>query len=144
MTVEPDFWEVSWRFDGAAFEALRSEGQEQDFAADAVIFQQGDPADCMYLVLDGYAVAMIVDKDTGRERAVSIIPEGQSFGELGLLMKQRRTATVSAGTDVKVLKITQDMLKHLESKQPESAMTLYKKLARTLAEQMVAFEATHR
>jgi len=144
MSVEPDFWEVSWRFDGASFEALLAEGEEVNFAADEVICQQGDPADCMYLVLDGYAVAVVVDKDSGRERAVSIIPEGQSFGELGLLMKQRRTATVSAGTDLKALKITQEVLRNLEQKQPESAMTLYKKLARTLAQQMVAFEEAHR
>ena len=144
MSVEPDFWEVSWRFDGAAFEALLAEGEQVTFNADAVICQQGDSADCMYLVLDGYAVAVVVEKESGRERAVSIIAEGQSFGELGLLMKHRRTATVSAGTDLKVLKITQDVLKTLEQKQPESAMTLYKKLARTLAQQMVAFEETHR
>jgi CRP-like cAMP-binding protein len=144
MVVEPDFWEVSWHFDGAAFEALRAECEEMNFAADAVIFKQDDPADCMYLVLDGYAVAMIVDKDSGKDRVMSIIPEGQSFGELGLLMKQRRTATVNAGTDIKVLKITQTALKNLETRQPESAMTLYKKLSRTLAEHLVAWEAAHR
>ncbi len=144
MTVEPDFWEVSWRFDGEPFESLSKVCEEQSFAADQVIFKQEDPADCMYLVLDGYAVAVIIDKESGAERAVSIIPEGQSFGELGLLMKQRRSATVTAGTDLKVLQITQDALKKLEQKQPASAMALYKKLARTLAEHMVAFEAAHR
>lgn len=144
MTVEPDFWEVSWRFDGEPFESLNKVCEEQSFSAEAVICKQGDPADCMYLVLDGYAVAVILDKETGAERAVSIIPTGQSFGELGLLMKQRRTATVTAGTELKALKITQTALKKLEETQPASAMTLYKKLSRTLAEQMVAFEAAHR
>ena len=144
MVVEPDFWEVSWRFDGEPFESLNKVCDEHTFTADQVIFKQDDPADCMYLVLDGYAVAVIIDKETGAERAVSIIPEGQSFGELGLLMKQHRSATITAGTDLKVLKITQAALKKLEQKQPASAMALYKKLARTLAEQMVAFEAAHR
>jgi CRP-like cAMP-binding protein len=140
MTVEPDFWEVSWRFDGEPFESLSKVCDEQTFAADELIFKQGDTADCMYLVLDGYAVAVITDRKTGAERGVSIIAEGQSFGEVGLLMKQRRTGTVTAGTDLKVLKITQSALKKLEQKQPASAMTLYKKLARTLAEQILTFE----
>lgn len=144
MSVEPDFWEVSWRFEGDSFDALRAECEELTFAADAVIVTRDEPADCMYLVLDGYAVAVVINEQTGQERAVSIIPSGQSFGELGLLMKQRRTATVSAGTDLTVLKITQEALKNLESRRPESAMTLYKKLSRTLAEHMVAWEAAHR
>jgi CRP-like cAMP-binding protein len=144
MSVEPDFWEVSWRFDGEPFDSLSKVCEEQTFSAEEVIFKQGDSADCMYLVLDGYAVAVIVDKQTGAERGVSIIAVGQSFGELGLLMKQRRSATITAGTDLKALKITQSALKKLEQKQSGSAMALYKKLARTMAEQIVAIEATRR
>lgn len=142
--MEPDFWEVSWRFDGEPFESLSKVCKEETFAAEATIFEQGDPADCMYLVLDGYAVAVLSDKKTGEERGVSIIAEGQSFGELGLLMKQRRTGTVSAGTDVRVLKITLEALKKLEKSQPNSAMALYKKLARTLAERVIAIEAARK
>lgn len=144
MAGEPDFWEVSWRFDGDEFEALRKVCEEQTFAVEETIFKQGEPADCMYLILDGYALALRTDKDSGSEHAVSIVPEGQSFGELGLLMKQRRTATITAGTDLKVLKITLDALKKLEKSRPASAMTLYKKLARTLAEQLVATEAAQK
>ena len=139
---EPDFWEVTWRFDGEDFDALMKISEELTLEADSVIFKRGDASDCMYLVLDGYALAIIVDDQTGEERAVNIIPEGQSFGEVGLLMKQHRTATVTAGTDLRVLKITLDTLKSLEQRQPKSAATLYKKLARTLAEQLILNQAS--
>lgn len=142
MGIEPDFWEVSWRFDGKEFEALREMAETVTFKAEETIFKRGDPGDCMFLVLDGYALALIVNQTTGDEKTVSIIAEGQSFGELGLLMKQHRTATVTAGTDVKLLKVTLDTLKALEQKNPRSVAFLYKKLARTLAEQIILKEAT--
>jgi len=142
MAVDPDFWEVSWRFDGDEFDALKQMSEEVTFKADEMIFKRGDAADCMYLVLDGYALALIVDPKTGEQKQVSIIAEGQSFGELGLLMKQHRTATVSAGTDLKALKVTLDTLKSLEQGHARGAAILYKKLARTLAEQLILKEAT--
>ena len=144
MAVEPDFWEVSWHFDGEEFEALRSMSTEVSFKAEEVIFKTGEPADCMFLVLDGYAVAAIPDPNTGEQRAVSIIAEGQSFGELGLLMKQRRTGTVTAGTDIKALKVTLETLKGLEEGHSWTTALVYKKLARTLAEQLVLRDAVDR
>jgi CRP-like cAMP-binding protein len=139
MVSEPDFWEVSWQIDGQEFDALRSASEEISFEAQQVICKVGEPADCMYLIEKGYGLAVLGD-NTGAERGVSVIPEGQSFGELGLLMGQPRTATVTAGTDLKALKITLESLKTLEQKQPHIAAILYKKLARTLAEQLLAKE----
>jgi CRP-like cAMP-binding protein len=120
---------------------LRSLSEEVQFKAEETIFARGDAADCMYLVLDGYALALVVNPNTNEQKSVSIIAEGQSFGELGLLMKQRRTATVTAGTDLKVLKLTLATLKGLEQEQSWTAALIYKKLARTLAEQLVLRDA---
>ena len=141
MVGEPDFWEVSWHIEGPEFHALQSASQELTFEPEQVICKLGEPADGMYLIVDGYALAVVGDKATGDERGMSVIAEGQSFGELGLLMGQPRTATVTAGTSLKVLKITLDSLKMLEQKQPQIAAILYKKLARTLAEQLLAKES---
>ncbi len=141
----PDFaldsdsvWEVSWKFEGASFEVLRELGEEKTYRARTNIFQQGDPSDGMYLVLDGYALVIGTDAVTRTERAVGIVTPGQSFGELGLLVQQPRLATVSAGTDLRVLKITPEALANLEQRQPEIASTMYRQLARTLATQLIA------
>ena len=61
--------------------------------------------------------------------------EGQSFGEMGLLIGQPRTATVAAGLDVKLLKITPETLARLETEAPDLILQIYKSLAQTLAEQ---------
>ena len=142
MQVEPDFWEVSWQLEGEAFEILRKMGEEVTIEAQKKVFSEGDPGDSMYLVLEGYALVMSGGKDVvqgeSEERdTLSIIPPGQSFGELALLIQQERLADVIAGTELKALKITRAALEKLEKESPENAVILYKKLAQTLSEQLV-------
>jgi CRP-like cAMP-binding protein len=137
MVSEPDFWEVSWRVEGEAFENLQARSTEFHYESQEAVFRQGDPAESMFLVIKGYALAITADPRTGVELSTSIIPAGQSFGELGLLIGQPRSATVVAGTDLWVLRITLETVKALEQDEPLVASMLYKKLARTLAEQLV-------
>ncbi|MBN1200551.1 MAG: cyclic nucleotide-binding domain-containing protein [Anaerolineae bacterium] len=129
-------WLVTWGFEGDAFEALRAYAEEVSFPARATIFSAGDPADGMYLVLSGMALVFLKD-DQGTERTIGIVTEGQSFGELGLLIGKPRHATVTAGLDVKLLKITPDTLEKLEQEQPSLVMKMYKALAQSLAEQWI-------
>lgn len=138
MAEQPDFWEVTWKFEDDSFETLRALGKEQTYKARATVFAQDDKADGMYLVLDGFALVIATDPDTGISHTVGIVTQGQSFGELGLLVEQPRLATVAAGTDLRVLKITPKILASLESDSPKTASVLYKTLARTLAEQLIS------
>ena len=131
---QPDHWLVTWSFAGEEFEALREYAQEISYPARATIFSEGDPSDGMYLVLEGMVLVFTVD-ETGKERTLAIVTEGQSFGELGLLVNQPRHATVAAGLDVKLLKITPAQLEQLEKERPALVMKMYKSLAQTLAEQ---------
>lgn len=141
MASEPDFWEVTWRVEDETFEGLQARSVEQSYESQEVVFKQGDAADSMYLVVSGYALAITHDPQTGAERSTRIVPPGQSFGELGLLIGQLRSATVVAGTDLRVLKITLETVRTLEQSDPRTAAMLYKRLARTLAEQLVATQA---
>jgi|RhiMetdeSRZDD1v2_1073273.scaffolds.fasta_scaffold96139_4 CRP-like cAMP-binding protein len=139
LPFDPDSpWEVSWRFEGDEFETIHALAEEISLKARSNVFEQGDESDGMYLVLDGYALVIATDPESSIERTVGIITPGQSFGELGLLVQQPRLATVSAGTDLKVLKITPEVLATLEDQQPSLASMMYKRLARTLATQLIA------
>ncbi len=132
----PDHWLVTWGFAGDAFEALRGYAEEVSFPARATIFAEGDPSDGMYLVLEGMVLVFTQD-DQGNEQTLSIVTEGQSFGELGFLLGQPRRATVAAGLDVRLLKISPQTLDRLESEKPDIMMKMYKTLAQTLADQWV-------
>lgn len=134
---QPEHWLVTWGFEGEAFETLRSYAEEVTFPARATIFSEGDPSDGMYLVLGGMALVVGTDEE-GKERTISVVTEGQSFGELGLLIGQPRTATVTAGLDVRLLKITSETLTRLERERPDLMLRMYKTLAQTLAAQWVS------
>src|SRR6185436_14102389 len=112
--------------------------EEKHYRARSNVFKKGEESDGMYLVLNGYALVIAIDDVTGDERTVGITTPGQSFGELGLLIQQPRLATVSAGTDLDVLKITPESLAALEEREPSIASQMYKRLARTLASQLIS------
>jgi CRP-like cAMP-binding protein len=129
-------WLVTWSFQGEEFEVLRAHAEELTFPARATIFSEGDRSDGMYLVLEG--MALVFSRNAlGMEETIGIVTEGQSFGELGLLIGGPRNATVAAGLDVRLLRITPETLTKLEDEKPELMMKMYKALAQTLAEQWV-------
>lgn len=67
------------------------------------IVREGDPADLFYLVLRGEVQVLRRDGETVRELAR--LGSGESFGEVGLLRKQRRNATVRAVGPVDVVSL---------------------------------------
>lgn len=93
-----EHWLVTWSLVGETFDMLCAYAEEMRFGAGDIIFSQGDPSDGMYLILEGMALIFTTDK-TGGERALSLVTEGQSFGELGLLTGQPRNASVAAGLE---------------------------------------------
>ncbi len=137
MTIEPKFWEVTWRLEDESFDVLQANGEELDYEARDIIISEGSAAQGMYLVLSGFALVMVRDPQTGSSRTIGIVEQGQSFGELGLLISRPHMATVIAGTELRVLKITPEVLAEIEINAPQVSIALYKKLASTLAERVV-------
>ena len=138
MEQGTDFWGVSWKFEGKDFDNLLSLATETDYPAQQLVFSEGDQPDGMYLVTKGFALVMKRHPQTKQEQTIAIVEKGQSFGEMGLLVNHQRMATIAAGTDLKVIKITDEILMKLEKEVPELATSLYKTLAQTLAKQLMS------
>ncbi|NDJ85308.1 MAG: cyclic nucleotide-binding domain-containing protein [Chloroflexi bacterium] len=130
--MEP--WYVTWDLGAETLDKIRAFAKEIELPAGATVFSAGEPADAMYLVLEGMILVLVKDSN-GKEQTTSIITEGQSFGEVGLLVDQPRLATTAAGLDSRLLKITSATLDQLEQDNPAIALQIYKVLAKTLAEQ---------
>ena len=62
------------------------------FEAGQHIFEYGDKGDCAYLIEEG--VVEVFKLEHGRERRIKLIGKGELFGEVSLLDRQPRTATV--------------------------------------------------
>ena len=78
----------------AALETLAARAQPRHYEAGETVFEEGSPGDCMHLVRAG---ALEVRRTEGVERYVlaRLVP-GHAFGELAVLDRTPRTATVVA------------------------------------------------
>jgi hypothetical protein len=65
-------------------------------SAGQIVFRQGDPGDRFYVIETGRADVV------GDDRLVTTLGPGQGFGEIALLRRVARTATVRAATDLEM------------------------------------------
>ncbi|MGC2047440.1 MAG: EAL domain-containing protein [Gallionella sp.] len=62
------------------------------FARGQHIFEYGDEGDCAYLIEEGVVEVFVVEQ--GKERRIKLMGKGELFGEVSLIDRQPRTATV--------------------------------------------------
>ena len=70
-------------FDERELRALAPRGATRSFPKNAVIINEGDQTDSLYILLSGRAKVFVSEED-GREAVLSTIREGDYFGELVL------------------------------------------------------------
>jgi len=106
-------------------------GEEIEVDEGDVLIREGEPGHDFYLVLDG---ALDVVKE-GRGRVDVVGPE-DFVGELALLSRRPRNATITAATDALVLRIAGDDFVSLLDRMP----LLWLKVAGALADRVGADE----
>lgn len=114
-------------FDGDDLDELRRIGHEVSFGPGEVIFEAGDRADAMFVVLEGEAQVDV----GGRFHRLR---HGDVFGEMALLSPDRRMAMVRAVEPVRALRIEADAFLSLLREHPEVGITLLRTLVLRLRE----------
>ncbi len=110
-------------FTEADVEALLAAGAPRTFAANEVIFAEGDAGDCVFLLLEGEAVAKIHGGTIVRTYG-----QGSYFGELSFINPaHRRSATLVASTDLKLQVLDQTSVQSLMSSHPSAICTLLRR-----------------
>jgi SulP family sulfate permease len=66
--------------------------------ADDIIARQGDPADSMHFILEG-RIGIVVDLGEGRTMRVRSLGRHTTIGEMGLITRRPRSATIQAEAD---------------------------------------------
>ena len=115
--------------EGAA--ALRSSLKETVVAKGESLFNEGEPGDRMYVILEG-KVKLGQTSSDGRESLLGVLGPGEMFGELSLFDPGVRTSTATALTDALVLGMGNDQLRPWLAGRPEVAAALLQALARRL------------
>jgi len=93
-----------------------------------ILFHQDDPSDAMYIILSGYLMALLRNKN-GKYRPIGRIKTGELVGETGLLTQQARGLTIKALSDVELLKFSTEDFENLKKQAPE---VVYQILRNTL------------
>ena len=101
---------------------------KQKFLPDEYIFEQGKKGDKAYLLLDG-RVAIEVDG-----KKVSEISEMEIFGEMSLILRKPRTASVRVLKPSIVLPIDEKILADLLEKSPPIVKSMVKQLSYRLTQ----------
>jgi SulP family sulfate permease len=79
-----------------------------------IIASQGDPADCMHFILEG-RVGIIVKFDDGRSVRVRSLGPHTTIGEMGLITRQSRSATIQAELDSVLCALSFEAYERLKS-----------------------------
>jgi hypothetical protein len=104
-------------------ERLAAAATEVAFPAGTAIVREGDPADALYVLVNGEVEVTAKGEGGGPERAIRTMSAPTYFGEIGVLGHIPRTATVTALTDCRCDQIEgQALLDALTSAPPSSTL----------------------
>ena len=98
---------------------------------DTTIFYEGDPADAVYVVVNG-RVKVVTTSTDGKEFILTVLGAGQVFGEMALLESATRSASVVTLSAVEVLVINRSDFQRLLDSNPRISQRLMAILSRRL------------
>ena len=102
------------------------------FDQNEIIFRQGDPGDSIYYIAWG-RVGIYTDYGTSQQKELTTLGEDRFFGELGLIEKLPRTATVVALENGTILnRITDESLDEMFSSHPAIILKLLRHISSRL------------
>ena len=107
----------------AALAEVEQHGSIKTYRKNTIIMNQGDATDSLYVILSG-SVKVFISGDDGREAVLNHQGKGEYFGDLALIDKQPRVASVITMEASKFMIISRpDFMKCL-SANPEIALNL--------------------
>jgi len=111
---------------GITLELFRNETEAISFPAGHTIFSAGERGDAMYVVLEGEVELSI------NETVVQTLGPGEPFGEMALIDRAPRIATVVAKTACQLVAIPEKRFLFMVQQTPHFALQIMKVMAERL------------
>lgn len=106
-----------------ALESIAASASEVDVPAGTPVVVEGDPADAFYAIVNGTLEVTAVGERGVQPSLLRTLEPGEYFGEIGLIGRVRRTATVTATTGCTLLRVPgDDFLQALTSLSASSSL----------------------
>jgi hypothetical protein len=134
-SIDPGFLKRSDLFENQPPEVIRAvlaQGGVREFGAGAVVFDQGDEGDRLYIVKSGVLEVLASPSDGAEPVPVAYLGAGEVLGELALLTGSRRTATVRSPERAELFTLEKPVFLDLMLTLPAFARNLCLVLARRL------------
>jgi CRP/FNR family transcriptional regulator, cyclic AMP receptor protein len=124
----------------AEINQVLSRTSHREFSAGAVIIQEGEPGDSLFIMAAGEVeitkqLTLVLDEDTPKERVMIRLnaENGVYFGEMALLESETRSATVTASADCSLMELHQKDFLALVEQDPAMGVKLLLRLAQILS-----------
>jgi MFS superfamily sulfate permease-like transporter len=112
---------------------IRSLVERRAYSRGAIVFSEGDQSNELYVVAHGGASARLKLPGANRETRLAAFSVGTVFGELALLDRGARSATVLADDELVCYALTHDNFADLTERYPAIAIKLLSNLAREMS-----------
>jgi CRP/FNR family transcriptional regulator, cyclic AMP receptor protein len=97
-----------------------------------VIIRQGEPGECMYVVLEGHAD--VVREHDGSDTHLATLGPGDFIGEMSVFERETRSATVRARGEVRMLTVDRRTLLGRIHEDPSLAMKVLERMSKRVRE----------
>jgi CRP-like cAMP-binding protein len=105
--------------------------REREYPKNSVILFEDDPGDALYIVSSGQVKVVLIGED-GREVILSVLGDGDFFGEMALIDDEPRSAHVIAMKDSQLLVLRRDDFQAQLEAHPKIALKLLRVLVQRL------------
>lgn len=105
--------------------------REKSYPKNSVILFEDDPGDALFVVASGQVKVVLIGED-GREVILSVLGQGQFFGEMSLIDDEPRSAHVIAMEDSHLVVLRRQDFEAILMQAPVIAVALLKELTRRL------------
>ena len=122
--------------------AISSKLHRVHYAHDEIVFVEDSLGDAMYLIESGQVKVSVNTGPGQQERIINYLGPSNFFGEMALLLNQRRSATVTVTIDADLWALRKADMDELLVDHPEIALQITKELSRRLSD--VVTESTRR
>lgn len=109
--------------------------QRLEVGKDEIIAVQGEPADSMHFILEG-RVGILVKMEDGRLVRVRSLGRHTSIGEMGLITKQLRSATIQAEVPSVLYVLSADAYERIKRENDDLAQALLTYVVSVMAERL--------
>ena len=116
---------------GRLQDAILAKAKSLELTAGEVLFRQGEPGDCAYVVVDG-ELEVVVDIGIG-EVQMAVLGAHQLVGEIAVFGSLPRTATVVARCPVRLLRLDREDVMGIIAETPDAGVAIITDLGQRLS-----------